>query len=219
MRARLVPWLLVLACGCAHEIRLAPAAPAPARTSAPLPVPLVVQRVDVLSPGGAASASAAFVDRVLLELRRANGFASVLPSHPPDALPRDAVQLVVLLAQRSDDHRAANVGKTTAALLSLFTLAPFLQLQTDYRAEFRAIAMTCDGWGQQLASTASGSLRFGVAADETAARTALVERVVEQALAELAGGIASDEALRTRVTSLVREGDCKRRVLDEEDGS
>jgi hypothetical protein len=211
----LVVWGVLLAMGCAHEVTITPAAPVPAVSSNPLPVPLVVQRIDVLSPAGAESASPAFEDRVLLELRRSNGFESVAPARPADGLHRDAVQLVVLLKQRVDEHRAANVARTAVALLSLFTLAPWLPLHTEYQAELHAFAVTCDGWGQRLVSSAKGELRSGPGADETRARTELIERVVEQALAELADRIAGDEPLRTRVASLVREGDCKRRVLDD----
>lgn len=218
LRARLgalVVWGALLAVGCAHEVTLTPAVPAPAASGAPLPVPLVVQRIDILSPNGAESASPAFEGRVLLELRRSNGFETVAPARPGDVLPRDAVQLVILLKQRVDEHRAANVARTTVALLSLFTLAPWLPLHTEYQAELHAFAVTCDGWGQRLVSSAAGELRFGAGADETRARTELIERVVEQALAEIADRIAGDEPLRTRVASLVREGDCKRRVLDD----
>jgi hypothetical protein len=204
-----------LASGCAHQITVEPAVLDAAGqlpgTTRPL---LVVEGVQVIENAYPFAGNEGFVNRLVMELRRTRSFENVLPPAASADAPAHAVRVHVDAVEWVREHWGPNIGKAIAIGMSLFLLTPVLPIQVGYEVELRASATTCDGWIRLIRSAANGELRYRVfLSNEYKGRNELVGAVTERALHNLVAQIASDQALRERVASLAREGDCQKEVL------
>jgi hypothetical protein len=205
---------LLLAGGCAHQLRIEPPPTEPAGAGGLVPAPLLIEWVAVVGPWSRGRADDAFVNRVVMDLRRARAFQTVLPPAAAASAGPNVVRLRMELVEQLDEHWGPNLGKAIAIGMSLLTLSPFLPIEVGYQVEVRTQAVTCDDWMRDFRSAALGELRYRVLlSDEQKGRRQLVEQVTERALRQAIDQLAGDAVLRERVTSLVREGDCNQKVL------
>ena len=187
-------FVALLACGCAHTIRVEtppPAAPAPARPAGPS---VAIDSVAVRNADGPLDVSDELLLQVANRLRRSGLFATVYESAVSHEAPPEALRLT--LDVRHTDHPEPMGRGMLKALLVVATvhlLAPALPYEYGYEADLDATFAGPQRWERSYRSHAEGSVRYPLTfSDPYRAGVETRTAVIDRALELLLHAVASD---------------------------
>jgi len=192
--SRSLALVALIACGCAHTIRVEtppPAAPAPARTAGP---PVAIDSVAVRNADGPLNVSDELLLQVANRLRRSGLFATVYEPAVSHEAPPEVLRLTLDL-RHTDHPEPMSTGMLKALLVfaTVHLLAPALPYRYGYEADLDATFAGPRRWERSYHSHAEGSVRYPLTfSDPYRAGVETRSAVIDRALELLLHTIASD---------------------------